>query len=376
MQSTINQRRVSLVVADDNISTNSSNLSPVPISPCPSQSIQMDHSKSMQYNSINSINTTIIDNNNSLNDLQSSKDNNNDKDNDDSNNKNIHNFHIYRSSSLDDIDQLQIGHSDNNHYNNHYNNRYNNYTHHSHHHNSNNNNFIFNRFKKNNRGSIPMIGSLVYYKPKSLKNNTNSLINDNNSPPFVPENAISDSENDNDNDDEILPLSPTQSIYEDLNDDNDEHEHDDHDTDKKIIRSRHCSSPEMHHIFISHHHHLKDFNPIIPIEDEFNIINNKISSQIISKTKEFEKNMKLERRKSHLINKLYHIPHLDPEPTPSPSPSPSISNINEIINDNQINIPEPKSAIECQQSDNKPNGRHRRRLTCAMIFTRPKVVEI
>jgi hypothetical protein len=202
------------------------------------------------------------------------------------------------------------------------------------------------RTRHRKRGSIPMIGSLVYYKSKSdealvSKNNSQYDLNHKVIPQTAhPEMAISDSETE-----DAFPVLPKGY--------------------------RHFSSPEM---CTSHPPHLHDAcHPRYFDDDEFNLINNKINSQMHLNAQIFQKHISEEQQRSHFRNAHYHIPGVDPELSSDPSQNVTPTD----ISPNQSRSGSSSKLLDTNTSSQIPkNARHRRRLTCAMIFTPPKVVEI
>lgn len=198
------------------------------------------------------------------------------------------------------------------------------------------------------KGTIPMVGSLVYYRRKaSVDKGHDPESTDVPLPHEAAAPAGSDSETavtDESSDSDSMSRSsvPNYKLY------------------------RHFSSPQ-----ISYDRH-------DPGDDEFNMINSKIDSQIKMHSNNFNKAVRDEHRRSHYEKVHYPIPGLDPEL----SPYHSDANSNATSNTQLSQQPSSSTRLNfaatprSQEPQNTRNSRHRRRLTCAMIFTRPKVVEI
>lgn len=210
------------------------------------------------------------------------------------------------------------------------------------------------------RGSVPMIGSLVYYRHKSdsdILNKTEGLDSSGNVPP--PEERMDAPH--------VPPLSTT--IKDAYSSDNEEALV----SDAEDLTSSLRPLPDM-----KKYRHFSYPWISINTSDEFGLINSKINSRIRQNDERLNRHLQNQRRRSHFRNTHYHIPGLDPEPTPessdpSEAPSPASYQLQNRSNS--------ASLLNSASSSNIPNyspnnNRHRRRLTCAMIFTHPKVVEI
>ncbi|AWU76748.1 uncharacterized protein C5L36_0C06685 [Pichia kudriavzevii] len=246
------------------------------------------------------------------------------------------------------------------------------------------------------KGSVPMIGSLVYYKRKSrdaedgngpLYSNTEDIKDTSNNPDTTTtsttttNNTITTTTNttvtntsDNINNYIFHPMGHVSSevlldsdVCTDAEIETEIETDTDTDTDSIVLsRSvnsyhrrpspgnlrRHFSTPTVTQAFARSQY------------DEFGMINSRIRSQLNPKTKKMNKFLHDQTLKNHLVTSNYHIPGFDPDPTP---PTPSINT-------------SPQDSISQSNStdSNNNNGhrRHSRRLTCAMIFTSPKVVEL
>lgn len=232
------------------------------------------------------------------------------------------------------------------------------------------------------RGSIPMVGSLVYYKRKHQDLGPNYTTTS--APHPTGSNGTSESE--------------TSKLK-----------------NHELKTFRHFSSPEVikdHLPFGPHfkHHHSQNTHGVdtecainddsdssgssscTQDQDEFSMINSKIHSQIKKNTAKFNKFIHDEREKKKFGRHNFHIPGIDPEVSDSheslnSGKSGSSLNLAKTVNlGPNINVTPAESIspsttqelsghpLEPQTSP--PNSRHRRRFTCAMIFTPPKVVEI
>lgn len=236
------------------------------------------------------------------------------------------------------------------------------------------------------RGSVPMVGSLIYYKRKNEEVDPNYTTK-------PPEPAVNESKSSN--------KALVKSIDQDL----------------KVFR--HFSTPEMikDHIPIYPHlhfhqhtdnsekpnegskkdqHNFLKFDNFCPEQDEFNMINSKIHSQIKKNTQKFNEFVHEQRERSKFGRHHFHIPGIDPESnddsreslnSTASNGSSGITSMSKKSNSSpHLNshsekkhaTPDQNHFLDdsLQEHIHSPNNRHRRRLTCAMIFTPPKVVEI
>ncbi|TID28768.1 hypothetical protein CANINC_002287 [Pichia inconspicua] len=235
------------------------------------------------------------------------------------------------------------------------------------------------------RGSIPMIGSLIYYKRKNEECDSNYTTN----PP-----------NKNEHDSNSQNMALTKPLNQEL----------------KVFR--HFSTPEVikDHIPLRprfnflHHTNISEKTPKCAIndesdaspiyqsdidDDEFSLINSKIHSQIKKNTQKFNKFIREQKEKTKFGRHHFHIPGIDPEvnddsheslnPIASNESSGTTSfskksNSSPHLTGNSdyqpTKVESDQFANDALQPTRSPNSRHRRRLTCAMIFTPPKVVEI
>lgn len=273
------------------------------------------------------------------------------------------------------------------------------------------------------KGSVPMIGSLVYYKSKSAddtnfptdhENNFNELIERRvplphekldslNNYSFTKQDNQSDQKQNsppNTEDNEtVLLSSDNESIY------SSESPLDNLQQLPNLKAYRHFSYPWV----------LDSNSTTTNNRDDFGLLDSKIHSKIKQNEEKLRKSLKKEKKQEHFSNTHYHIPGVDPEPSPSTSSnvseaqtptsiyaqsrSSSTSKLNPTSTKYDRNLSygstvasrhrEKPYSIPCTAPENPSGGheeiadnshnrnnRHRRRLTCAMIFTRPKVVEI
>lgn len=250
------------------------------------------------------------------------------------------------------------------------------------------------------KGSVPMIGSVVYYKNRhhkedgyhhqhqhphhqhqhhekgksiplpTIKIESDGDTNEN----FEYKSSETCSTINNNSDSETIS-SPLSSDCEDAVSNN-------HYNDQRHKLFRNFSLPEISFL-----------GNVSTDGDEFNAINSKIKSHLKKNHEKFNKFLHDEHKKNHYNNTHFHIPGLDPEISSS-SAEASQSNMNLHLghNSNKDSATSLSSQLQSRSSSmskleqtgthsndaQQPpvNNRHRRRLTCAMIFTRPKVVEI
>lgn len=222
--------------------------------------------------------------------------------------------------------------------------------------------------KLERKGSVPMIGSLVYYKYKSDPNTAFNNKHNKNFTTLGRNSRLPRSESLNDftkhidNDDSTL-----RSV--DLTDDAITDEDDSSNSSSNKILSNDKDSDNEHHRHFS--------CPVTLSEnDEFNLINSKIHSRIKHDAEILRRHLRDERKKVHFTHKNFRIPGIDstdslssPESTSlHNSHSNSMAQLSAMNNTNNTDNTTPPEVPR--------NRRHRRRLTCAMIFTSPKVVEI
>lgn len=236
------------------------------------------------------------------------------------------------------------------------------------------------------RGSIPMIGSLVYFKNTNHNNHTSHHRRGESVPlPKLKFETTCDSKESLDHrpSDKNSTVSNNSDSETVLSTDSEGSRSDDHYNEHHYKLFRNFSLPE-----ISLH------GNVSPQGDEFNAINLKIKSHLKRNHEKFNKFLNDEIKKSHFNNIHFHIPGLDPDlsssdvssteashtnsPTGPKANSSSASPISSQLQSRSNSMsklnqsPKYSNDIEPQHG----NSRHRRRLTCAMIFTRPKVVEI
>lgn len=216
-------------------------------------------------------------------------------------------------------------------------------------------------------GSVPMIGSLVYYRHKS----DSAILN---------QNTQGDAQGDAQGDEHgaavprpatLTTAPPARPCISDDGDGADDEE-------AVLSDAESVASPIPPHM---RHRKYRHFSyPWIYADeaDEFGMINSKIDSRIRQNDQRLSSYFQNQRKRSHFNNTHYHIPGLDPAPSPDselsessapaalPSKSrPSSTSMRDSVSPNSTGNRSPHT-----------NSRHRRRLTCAMIFTTPKVVEI
>lgn len=204
------------------------------------------------------------------------------------------------------------------------------------------------------KGTTPLIGSLIYYKSKQNDNTINN--NNNNNIPLAHEKIISPESHENNINNKDKPMSFTT---------NDEEAIISSDTDS-LLSSSPSDNSSINKIYRHSSYPWLTANK----DDEFNLLNSKITSHITKNNKKLTNSLNKERKKDQFNNLHYHIPGIDPE-------------LNSLDSNTSVfNQPRSNSTSQLASSTNEKihnnnvNNRHRRRLTCAMIFTRPKVVEI
>lgn len=221
-------------------------------------------------------------------------------------------------------------------------------------------------------GSVPMIGSLVYYRHKS----DSAIFNQTTKGSDEQRDAQSNAQSDAQSDAVLLPIvraatpeRPHISNDGGVGSDNEE---------AVLLDADSIASPVPPHMHCKKYRHFSYPWMYADEADEFGMINSKIDSRIRLNDKKLSSYFQNQLKRSHFNNTHYHIPGLDPSPSsdsefsessaPAAFPSQSKSN--------SASMRDSVSPTNTGNRSPHTNNRHRRRLTCAMIFTSPKVVEI
>lgn len=217
-------------------------------------------------------------------------------------------------------------------------------------------------------GSVPMIGSLVYYRHKS----DSAILNQTTQGSDEQRDAQSDAQSNS------VPLpvvraAPPERPY--ISNDGGVGSDDE---EAVLLDADSVASPVPPHMRCKKYRHFSYPWLYADEADEFGLINSKIDSRIRLNDNKLSSYFQNQIKRSHFNNTHYHIPGLDPSPSPDSefSESSAPASFPSQSKPNSASMRDSVSATNTGNRSPHTNNRHRRRLTCAMIFTSPKVVEI